>query len=123
VTVERATPLPPPPIQHRPETPIPWTRPALEAVPAPIERDDITGRIQVALAHAPRPRLELGTIIALVALVGGPLIAAIVWWADVRDGLRDRPTRQELREELSPLRQDVRAIERLLDRRLPPERP
>jgi hypothetical protein len=106
--MERATPLPPPPIQHYPraQTPIP------EAVPEPLPREDITGRIDLALAG--KAQLPLKWILAAVVAVSTSVGSA---YLDLRDGLRDRPSRQELREEMRQLKGDIRE---LLDQRLPP---
>jgi len=97
-----------------------------------VDPRDVTGRIlriedererleqyeerrQARLTMSPPSILRLGWV-DLGKIVLPVILAIFGWWLSVRDGLHDRPTKEELSHELAPLKADLRDVERALDR-------
>jgi len=104
-----------------------------EAVPRALEhdRDDITGRIDLATelatqravsrvtmspVHVDRGDLRKILLATAVSAILAGLLSAAGWWLSVHDGLQERPTRDEMRQAVEPIKAEVRAVERALDR-------
>jgi hypothetical protein len=100
-----------------------------EAVPDPIDREDITGRIDLgvrrAVATMPPPvaRLTQADLLRIVlGVVGSLVVAAVVALVTrgcrVVDDINDRPTRNEVREDIRRATEPLdKKLDRLLERR------